>query len=102
MIRTISTRHSIRGYDRSPIEADQVVEFTTKLTELRRKQNAETERIQVSTFLYGPALHCTEDETLFRSPKEGSRAKNTRTVSKSFIRSMSVMCKNVTVFDRRW
>ena len=52
LIRSIGTKHHLKGYDHSPLEREKVVEFISRLGDLQRLQNAETERLQVSFYLY--------------------------------------------------
>lgn len=48
LIREISAKHQLKGYDHSPLEREKVAEFVTKIGDLRRRQNAETDKLQVS------------------------------------------------------
>jgi DNA repair protein RAD50 len=56
LIRSIGAKHHLKGYDHSPLEREKVIEFISRLGDLQRRQNAETERLQVS-FLYIPRLN---------------------------------------------
>jgi len=47
LIRSIGTKHHLKGYDHSPLEREKVVEFISRLGELQRQQNADTEQLQV-------------------------------------------------------
>ncbi|KII86927.1 hypothetical protein PLICRDRAFT_665598 [Plicaturopsis crispa FD-325 SS-3] len=46
LIRVISNKHGIMGYDHSPLERDKVVEFIGKLGALQAKQIQEYEKVQ--------------------------------------------------------
>lgn len=46
LIHEIATQYSIRGFDVSPLERDQVTDFTTKLVALLTQQTTGVERIQ--------------------------------------------------------
>ncbi|KAI0822321.1 hypothetical protein BC628DRAFT_691139 [Trametes gibbosa] len=46
LIRDIASRHHIKGYENSPLERDQVLQFISTLGDAKRKQNAETDRLQ--------------------------------------------------------
>ena len=48
LIRDISIKHQLRGYDHSPLEKDKVLQFGSRLADLQQRQNAETESLQVS------------------------------------------------------
>jgi DNA repair protein RAD50 len=56
LIRSIGAKHHLKGYDHSPLEREKVIEFNSRLGDLQRRQNAETERLQAS-FLYIPRLN---------------------------------------------
>jgi len=47
LIHSIGTKHHLNGYDHSPLERENVIEFISRFGDLRRRQNAETERLQV-------------------------------------------------------
>jgi DNA repair protein RAD50 len=47
LIHEIATQYSIRGFDVSPLERDQVTDFTTKLGALLAQQTTGVEHIQV-------------------------------------------------------
>ncbi|KAF9643243.1 hypothetical protein BDM02DRAFT_1548809 [Thelephora ganbajun] len=49
LIRSIGTKHHLKGYDHSPLEKEKVVEFISRLGDLQRRQNAETERLQTES-----------------------------------------------------
>ncbi|KAH9947593.1 P-loop containing nucleoside triphosphate hydrolase protein [Amylocystis lapponica] len=46
LIRDISAKQQIKGYDHSPLEREKVLDFITKLSELKRRRNLETDRLQ--------------------------------------------------------
>ncbi|KAH9854720.1 hypothetical protein C2E23DRAFT_726150 [Lenzites betulinus] len=46
LIRDIASRHHIKGYENSPLERDQVLQFISTLGDAKRRQNAETDRLQ--------------------------------------------------------
>jgi DNA repair protein RAD50 len=48
LIREISVKHGIKGYDYSPLEREKVVEFISKLGDVQRRQKIEYEKVQVS------------------------------------------------------
>ena len=52
LIRSIGAKHHMKGYDHSPLEREKVSEFVSRLGELQRRQNAETEQLQVRCRLY--------------------------------------------------
>lgn len=54
LIREISTRQNIRGYEHSPLERDKVLEFITRLTDLQDKQTRHLENLQVSSASKSP------------------------------------------------
>ncbi|KAI0702294.1 hypothetical protein BC835DRAFT_1404375 [Cytidiella melzeri] len=45
-IRELSTKHQLMGYDYSPLEREKIIEFITRLTDLQRAQNNETDALQ--------------------------------------------------------
>ncbi|KAI0345847.1 hypothetical protein BDW22DRAFT_1353452 [Trametopsis cervina] len=45
-IRELSTKHHLKGYDHSPLEREKIIEFITRLTDLQRNQNNETDSLQ--------------------------------------------------------
>jgi DNA repair protein RAD50 len=47
LIREISGKHNIKGYDHSPLEREKVIEFISRLDGLQRRQNVELEKLQV-------------------------------------------------------
>ncbi|CAL1713176.1 unnamed protein product [Somion occarium] len=49
LVRDLAAKHQLRGYDHSPLEKEQVLEFTTKLSELQRKQIIEADNIQADS-----------------------------------------------------
>ena len=46
-IRELSSKHHMMGYEHSPLEREKVVEFISRVTDLKNRQNTETERLQV-------------------------------------------------------
>ena len=46
-IRELGTRHHLSGYDHSQLEREKVAEFISRLSDMKNKQNAETEDLQV-------------------------------------------------------
>ena len=46
-IRELSAKHHLLGYDHSPLEREKIIEFITRLTDLQRTQNSETDTLQV-------------------------------------------------------
>lgn len=50
LIREISTRQNIRGYDHSPLEREKVFEFINRLNDLQDKQVRQLEEIQVRVY----------------------------------------------------
>lgn len=48
LIRELSARYDMKGFDHSPLEREKVVEFISRLTDSQKRQNAETDRLQVS------------------------------------------------------
>ncbi|KAF9783547.1 AAA domain-containing protein [Thelephora terrestris] len=49
LIRSIGAKHHLKGYDHSPLEREKVLEFLSRLGDLQRSQNAETERLQTES-----------------------------------------------------
>ncbi|KAF7987104.1 hypothetical protein HWV62_291 [Athelia sp. TMB] len=49
LISEISRKHSMKGYDHTPLEREKVVEFLARLNELQRKQRAEYEKLQTES-----------------------------------------------------
>jgi DNA repair protein RAD50 len=47
LIRDISIKHQLKGYDHTPLEKDKVLQFGSRLADLQRRQNTETETLQV-------------------------------------------------------
>lgn len=47
LIREISDKHNIKGYNHSPLERDKVVEFVSRVGDLQRRQRSEYEKLQV-------------------------------------------------------
>ncbi|KAF8505241.1 hypothetical protein BU17DRAFT_57979 [Hysterangium stoloniferum] len=45
-IRTMGSKYGIKGYDHSPLEVEQVAEFCTRLSDIQKKQNQDTESLQ--------------------------------------------------------
>ncbi|CCM03496.1 uncharacterized protein FIBRA_05630 [Fibroporia radiculosa] len=45
-IKQICAKYQIQGFDQTPLERDKVLEFITKLEDLRRRQNTETDKLQ--------------------------------------------------------
>jgi DNA repair protein RAD50 len=56
LIHEISEKHKIKGFNYSPLEREKAHEFLSRLDELRRKQNADLERIQVCGFPFARQL----------------------------------------------
>ena len=46
LIRSVGSKYGIKGYEHSPLEADKAVEFSTRVAELQKKQNQDTESLQ--------------------------------------------------------
>lgn len=49
MIRDIGAKYNIKGYDYLPLEREKVVEFLSRLGDVKRRQINETENLQVKT-----------------------------------------------------
>ncbi|CDO71491.1 hypothetical protein BN946_scf184909.g85 [Trametes cinnabarina] len=49
LIRDLASRFHIRGYENPPFDRDQVVQFISTLGEAKRRQNAETDRLQAES-----------------------------------------------------
>lgn len=47
LIHEICTKQGIKGFDHSPLERDQVLDFLERLSNMQAKQNDETEDLQV-------------------------------------------------------
>lgn len=47
LIRELSVKYQMKGFDHSPLEREKVLDFISRLTELQQRQNQETERLQV-------------------------------------------------------
>ena len=47
LIRELSTRFHMKGFDHTPLEREHVAEFITTFTDVRNQQNTATEDIQV-------------------------------------------------------
>jgi DNA repair protein RAD50 len=45
-IRTIGSKYGIKGYDHSPLEVEHIAEFYTRLSDIQKKQNQDTESLQ--------------------------------------------------------
>lgn len=46
-IRELGAKHQLLGYDHSPLEREKIIDFITRLTDLQRTQNNETDALQV-------------------------------------------------------
>ncbi|KAI0322043.1 AAA domain-containing protein [Amylostereum chailletii] len=46
LVRELASLHGIRGFEASPLDRDQVTDFTSRLDTLQRQKTVETERIQ--------------------------------------------------------
>ncbi|KAH9891681.1 hypothetical protein C8Q73DRAFT_746760 [Cubamyces lactineus] len=49
LIHDIASRHHIKGYESSPLEREQVIQFISTLNDAKRRQNAETDRLQAES-----------------------------------------------------
>ena len=58
LIREIGAKYQLKGYDHSPLEREKVQEFIVKLGDLRRRQGAETDKLQVSIVETKPWMSC--------------------------------------------
>ena len=73
LIRSIGTKHNLKGFDHSPLEREKVIEFVSRLSDLQRRQNVENERLQVSSHLYpSPDLHHTDATAGGKPYQDGS------------------------------
>ncbi|THH27305.1 hypothetical protein EUX98_g6880 [Antrodiella citrinella] len=46
LIREIAAKHQMKGYDHTHLSRDEILEFISKLSDLQRSQNRETEKLQ--------------------------------------------------------
>ncbi|PSR71740.1 hypothetical protein PHLCEN_2v12388 [Hermanssonia centrifuga] len=46
IIREVSTKYQLQGYDHSPLEREKIVEFIDRLHALQKRQNQETDKLQ--------------------------------------------------------
>jgi len=46
LIRSVGSKYGIKGYEHSPLEGDKAAEFSTRVADLQKKQNQDTETMQ--------------------------------------------------------
>jgi DNA repair protein RAD50 len=47
LIQQISSRHNIKGYEHAPLERDKILEFKSRLADMKQRSNRDTENIEV-------------------------------------------------------
>jgi hypothetical protein len=60
LIREISNKHDIKGFDSSPLEREKVIEFSSRLSELVRRHKVEFAKLQVRFIIRFVGLKLTE------------------------------------------
>lgn len=46
-IRDLSAKYQLKGFDHSPLEKEKIIDFITRITDLQRQQNNDTDHLQV-------------------------------------------------------
>ncbi|KAI0917273.1 hypothetical protein AcW2_007450 [Taiwanofungus camphoratus] len=87
MIREIGAKYEIKGYDHSPLEREKVLEFITRLGELRRRQNLETDELR--------------DEIKSRSEEYNAKSRRLHTELEGYKQQKSSLRERVTHLQSR-
>lgn len=101
MIREIGAKYEIKGYDHSPLEREKVLEFITRLGELRRRQNLETDELRVCSLLLLLKIGChwfltrTQDEIKSRSEEYNAKSRRLHTELEGYKQQKSSLRERV-------
>jgi hypothetical protein len=79
LIRELSLKYQLKGYNYSPLEREKITEFINTLEHLQRKQKGEFEKYQVNPFVLCLSLaHALLSQTEVRAQNDDYNNKSTR------------------------
>ena len=74
LVRDLATRYHIKGFEKSPLEREEASQFLATLNDIKRRQHAETDKLQV--YSLSRILAQSERHIIYR-PRAGTATKST-------------------------